>query len=517
MMIYDGSIRPREIVIVGGGLEGWLTASLIKAYMIKRGLGDQSQVTLIESPEMPFLNHSPIGLGEGSWPTMRQTLQTIGIEEERFMRLSRASFKQGSRYIAWRANHQNYDHPFDIHAHFKPRNRLYSAIQMEEDLARLISCQPKMIDRNLAPKLSTNPAYQGVLNYGYHFDTIELTKLLIEHATTQLKIHRHIDKIDQINSNERGYLTSLSLASGRQIKGQLFVDCSGLQGQLIKRHFKAPWYTLKGSIFNNALINTHVPYMQYEQPILSATYLTAWEAGWSWDMNLAHRRSVGIAYCDLLCSEDQARQQLENYLFQHCKLSLNASRSAIMQSVRFESGYHEVFWLKNCVAVGMSSGFVEPLEASAFVVLERSALKLAKAISIQKLNLTQVVEDYNEDLLETWQELAIFLKLHYLSSQRQDPYWRTHQDQSTWPDGLAEIVSMSENKIRTNLSKLSTSVFPLASYACVLHGMTGAQGIQFSHGNSQSLDHVLKAKMKDELSLCRELRSHRSKINDYKK
>ena len=509
--MHHAQLRPKDIVIVGGGAAGWLTACLVSHYLIKRG-HEGCSVVVIESPDVPVLN-----VGEGTWPTMRRTLQLIGIDEELLMRRCRASYKQGSRFLGWRDGRDVYDHPFDLHASFKDQRALLSAARMNEPFARLTSSQPSVIDRDLSPKRADDPAYQGMLTYGYHLDSGELIKLLAEHAKSQLKVKRIEAHIEQVESDARGNICRLKTRSGLEVTGQLFIDCTGAHGLLIKRHFKTRWRGLKGHLFNNAAITAHAPYLRFEQPIYSATYATAWEQGWIWDINMAHRRGVGLLFCDELCSDEQARRRLEDYLFERCGLSLGGARSVQTDVVRFESGYHESFWVKNCVAVGMSAGFVEPLEASALVLVERCALKVAKAITIQEFDLERSATEYNEDLTSAWQELTIFLKLHYALSQREERYWKIHQNPATWPEALTEMISNRKGVSTVDLSQIKRSLFKPFSYLCVTRGMGAIPRSTTEADELSTLSSMIESKAMEELILCRALPSNRSVLRKHRR
>lgn len=509
--MYHPNRHPKHIVIVGGGTTGWLTACMVSHYLIKRRHLNAT-VTLIESPEAATLK-----TGEGSWPTMRQTLRLIGVQEDVFLRRCRASFKQGTRLIGWRDPQHTFDHPFEVHASFKSRSALLSASYADEPFCRLVSCQPNVIDRNLAPKRVSDAPYQGALNYGYHLDSTELSQLLSEHAQTALRVQHVIGDVEHVLTDIRGNLSALRTRSGQEVSGTFFIDCSGAQGRLIKRHFKTRWRSLKGSLFNNTMITAHAPYLRYEQPILSATYATAWEDGWIWDINMSHKREVGVVYCEEFCNEERARRRLESYLFQSCGLSLGGARSVETQKLHFESGYYETPWVKNCVAIGAAAGMIEPLESSALGLVERCALRVAKALTIQQIDLARAAEEYNEELTEAWRELTLFLKLPFALSRREERYWRIHQNRTTWPEELSALFSSAGAALSGELSQLRGSLFSTQSYLSVAHGMGAVPLERSSKAKGSPYQDLLKVKLRDEMSLCRELPSNRALLKRYKR
>jgi len=512
------SERPRRVIVVGGGAAGWISACLMRAYLIQRGLGERCQVTLVESPDVQTL-----GVGEGSWPSLRQTLRKIGVEEAELMRRCAASFKQGSRFIDWRAPGHVYDHPFHVESRLNSvkSEQLLEAFyaQDERPFASFVSPQPAVCDRALAPKSPQALPFEGELSYGYHLDSDKLTELLAEHGVARLGVVHRKEHIERVELGPEGEISTLWTRARQRLSAELFVDCSGSRGLLIKQTLQSPWRSVREQLLNNSALATQAPYSGAQQPILSMTHATAFEAGWIWDICLANRRGVGVVYSDEYADQALAQQALERYLTQRCGLQHGSVRSLSTRSISFEPGYHEACWVKNCVAIGQSAGFVEPLEASALMLVEKNATALAKAISVQELRLDESAQLMNQVTSSLWDHLVRFLKLHYALSERRDSaYWRAQRDRYSWPRGLSELVSTLQSPHPPLRAALRGSPFSAFSYLCVSLGMGSGQArdVLRSEGlPNEELSALISELKGQKAQLMQRLLSNRDLLNYY--
>ena len=225
----------RHVVIVGGGSAGWLTAAVIAAE--HGGKSDTGlQVTVVESPDV-----APIGVGEGTWPTMRDTLRAIGVLESDFIRECDASFKQGSRFDGWvdGTEADRYYHPFVLPFGYTEANLVagWSARHPNRPFAGVVSFQPHLCARNRAPKQASTPEYAAVANYAYHLDAGKFSLFLRKHCTERLGVTHISDHVVDVVADESGDIASLQLKDHGVIPGDLFVDCTGMQALLIGQHF----------------------------------------------------------------------------------------------------------------------------------------------------------------------------------------------------------------------------------------------------------------------------------------
>jgi len=460
-----GSIK--HVVIAGGGSAGWLTAGVIAADHCAAA-GSGLQVTVIESPDV-----GPIGVGEGTWPTMRDTLRRIGVRESDFLRECDASFKQGSRFNRWRdgADGDYYFHPFVLPQGYTETNLVAGWLQRHANVpfADLVSFQPHLCVQNKAPKQAATPEFAAVANYAYHLDAGKFGMFLRKHCTERLGVRLMLDHIVGIESHPNGDIAALQTRSQGPLAADLFVDCTGLQSLLLGRHYQAPFVSQKHVLFNDSALALQVPYPDDNSPIASQTVSTAQSSGWIWDIGLPTRRGIGHVYSSAHISDDQAEAELRRYVEQVA----GAANSGTARKLTFEPGYRQHFWHRNCVAIGLSAGFIEPLEASALALVELSAAMLSDQMPATREAMDIVARRFNDSFTYRWERVIDFLKLHYVLSRRTtSAFWRDNLAPASVPDRLSELLVLWRHQppSRYDLHRIE-EVFPSASYQYVLYGM----------------------------------------------
>ena len=216
-----------RIVILGGGTAGWLTAATLAAEH-----GAALDITLVESPDIPI-----IGVGEGTWPSMRTTLQKIGISEKTLLKECDATFKQGTEFIGWlsEAEAHAYYHPFSLPADYASVNLAehWLASNVTSDFCATVTPQAGVISTSRAPKALGVPEFAFQFNYGYHFDAAKLSQLLCDHAVGALGVNHLLANLAGVERGVSGAINALTLDNGTSVTGDLFVDCSGQRGLLI--------------------------------------------------------------------------------------------------------------------------------------------------------------------------------------------------------------------------------------------------------------------------------------------
>ena len=462
----------RQVVIVGGGSAGWLTAGLIAADHATTASAREGeprlQVTLLEAPGIP-----PIGVGEGTWPSMRDTLRRIGLREADLVRGADASFKQGSRFIGWAdgSRGDQYHHPFVLPQGHGDADLVSAWLSRHpaRAFAELVSYQPHLCDRGLAPKQPGTPEYAAVANYGYHFDAGKFGVLLRAHCIAQLGVHHVLDEVVAVRSHDNGDIAALETRAHGALAGDLFIDCTGLPSLLLGRHYGVPLVSQRHVLFNDRALAVPVPYAQPDHPIASQTLATAQRGGWVWDIGLPTRRGVGHVYSSAHTSDDEAEAALRAYLG---PAGQRADLPAPRQ-LRFEPGYRARFWHRNCVAVGLSAGFIEPLEASALALVEMSAAMISAQLPADRDEMDTVARDFNEAFGYRWQRVIDFLKLHYVLTRRTETdYWRDHVRDESVPERLRELLRLWRHRPPSRLDfPRIDEVFPSASWQYVLYGM----------------------------------------------
>jgi len=451
------------IVIVGGGTAGWLAACLIAARANPAG-SPPIAVTLIESPDIPT-----IGVGEGTWPTMRRTLERIGLSEADFLIACDASFKQGSRFTGWRTGgpDDTYYHPFVAPVDGAPRDVVSAWADGGRPFAEAVGPQPRVCALDLAPRQRTMPGYAGALNYAYHLDAGKLAALLARHATERLGVRYVRDHVVGVDMADSGDIAAVRTRESGAVSGDLFLDCTGHAALLIGEQYGVPFVDRSDMLFNDRALAVQVP-VAPGSAIASATNATAHDAGWIWDIGLPTRRGVGCVYASAFTSDEAAAETLAGYL-----------RGAGMDAdglpfrrLTFRSGHRARFWERNCLAVGLSAGFLEPLEASAIVLIELSLDALLENFPATRSAMDIHARRFNDLFRYRWDRIVEFLKLHYVLSARDQPYWRAHREPASIPPRLVELLQLWRHQppSRADLPMMD-EIFPTASYQYVLYGM----------------------------------------------
>jgi hypothetical protein len=457
-----------SVVIVGGGTAGWLTAGRIAAQH-RTQTGSTISVTLVESPTIPI-----IGVGEGTWPTMRSTLMKLGISETDFIRECDASFKQGAKFARWVTGTPDdfYYHPLMLPQGFGKTNMaahwqaLRNEQQLQESFSAATCFQEAICELGLAPKMITTPEFNSVANYAYHLNAGKFSTFLQKHCTEKLGVLHVLADVVSINSADNGDIRSVTTAQAGEISGDLFVDCTGFQSLLLGQHLQVPFVDCSDVLFIDNALAVQIPYDSDDAPIASHTISTAQDAGWIWDIGLIHRRGVGHVYSSRHTSEDQATAKLAAYIGP-------AFNNASLRKIPLPCGHRDIFWKNNCVAVGLSAGFLEPLEASALVLVELSASMIAEQLPACRAVMDITAKRFNETFRYRWDRIIDFLKLHYILSKRTDnTFWIDNRDPATIPASLQELMQLWRYQPPGDHDFTSNNeVFPAASYQYVLYGM----------------------------------------------
>ena len=457
----------KRLVIVGGGSAGWLTAGVIAAeHRAKEGAG--LEVTLLESPDV-----APIGVGEGTWPTMRDTLRKIGVSEADFLRNCDASFKQGSKFDRWVSGreHDYYFHPFVLPQGYLETNLVAGWVKRHgtTPFADLVSFQPHLCAQGKAPKQAATPEYAAVANYAYHLDAGKFGTFLRDHCVANLGVRHVSDHMTGVEAGPNGDIAAVVTRDHGAIAGDLFVDCTGLNSWLLGGHFGVPFVPQGHVLFNDTALALQVPYASEDAPIASHTISTAQPNGWIWDIGLPTRRGVGHVFSSTHTSVEAAERELLAYV----ERTSGAKVAALPRKLTFKPGYRREFWHRNCVAIGLSAGFIEPLEASALALVELSAAMLSDEMPATRAAMDIVSRRFNDFFTYRWERVIDFLKLHYVLSQREDSdFWRDNRRAESIPERLSDLLLLWRHQppSRYDLHRVE-EVFPSASYQYVLYGM----------------------------------------------
>lgn len=458
------------VLIVGGGTAGWLTACFL-AKQLGAGRPDGVPVTLVESPEIGI-----IGVGEGTFPSIRGTLAAIGIDEARFIQACSATFKQGISFRHWvrapgQAGPASYFHPFSQPSQRQGGFELLpywlagdAGAVGNPGFAAAVTMQQRVADAAHGPKRVHDPDFLGPLNYAYHFDAARFAALLAEHGRT-LGVRHVLGNVERVELDAQGMIGAVHTAEHGALRAGLYVDCTGFRARLIGEALGAPFKRLDDVLFVDRAVTLQVPYATPDAPIPSYTISTAHEAGWTWDIGLQRRRGIGYVYSSRHTDDARAEQALRGYIGAGTD-GLEARRLAL------QVGYRETQWVGNCVAVGLSGGFLEPLESSGIGLIEAAAY-LIGFLFPHGGEFAPAARQFNAQMRERYERIVDFIKLHYCLTQRADSrFWIDNADPASIPDSLRDRLEQWKTRPPHRLDFVTDlEMYPPSSWQYVLYGM----------------------------------------------
>jgi tryptophan halogenase len=402
--------RVRRIVIVGGGTAGWMTA----AACAKLLEGSDYSLDLIESDEI-----GTIGVGEATIPPITTFNRTLGIDENELMRATQASFKVGIEFVDWTRLGHSYIHPFGaygvdmhgIHFHHFWLRHVAAGGNLSHDCfnSSAMAARAGRFARPLPTERSPLPP----LTYAYHFDAALYAAFLRKFAEAR-GVRRHEGRVVDVRlDGESGWIEAVALADGRLISGDLFVDCSGFRGLLIEQTLQAGYEDWTEWLPCDRAVAVPCERLETTTPY---TRSTAREAGWQWRIPLQHRIGNGYVYCSQFVDDDRATQLLLS--------RLDGAPRADPRQLRFTAGRRKEVWKKNCVAIGLASGFLEPLESTSIHLIQSAIGRLMFLFPGRDYD-PATIATYNELARTEMEEIRDFLLLHYKATERVDtPFWR---------------------------------------------------------------------------------------------
>lgn len=504
-----------KVIIVGGGTAGWLTANILASQLSNKDeLG--IEICLVESPNIPT-----IGVGEGTVPTMRQTLKMIGINENEFITECDATFKQSINFVDWLYKpEKNKNHAYQHLFHYPARPGFditpywlldYQTTIKYEDL---VSAQGQACRLGLGPKKITNKEFDSVLDYAYHLDAAKFSKLLTTHGTTKHGIKHILSEVIAVNKAPSGDILSITTDTAGVIEGDLFIDCTGFACLLLGKALGVEFEDKNDVLFVDNAVTMQVPYSDANSPIASSTISTAHEAGWTWDIGLTQRRGTGYVYSSQYTNHDRAEQILRDYIGP-------ASEQLECRKIPMRIGYREEFWRNNCIAIGLSAGFLEPLEATAILLIEATAKMLVDQFPANKQAIPHSAKILNKTTRYGWDRVIDFIKLHYFLSRRTDSqFWIDNTDPKTAPDSLLDKLESWRYRAPAESDFFSKyEVFQLENYQYVLYGMdfqtnlVDTKNRYFKHSSAEKFYQNMS---KHTDILLKNLPMHRDLINQIK-
>ena len=443
----------RQVVIVGGGTAGWMSAAALS----KRLNGREVAITLIESDEI-----GTVGVGEATIPHLAVFNAMLGVNEDEFLAACQGTFKLGIEFVDWGAKGERYFHPFGPHGH-DLRGVHFHQLYLSEAKTRALpdirewsmSAVAASLDRFARPGPEARlPLSQ--LAYAFHFDA-SLYAFFLRGRAEEGGVTRIEGKIVDVAINgSTGHVQSLTLNDGRRIDGDLFIDCSGFRGLLIEDKLKtgyedwSRWLPCDRAVaVPTSLTGPPEPYVR----------CTARSAGWQWRIPLQHRMGNGLVYSSAHQSRDEAEASL--------LANLEAEPSSQPRHLAFIAGRRRKAWNANVVSLGLASGFIEPLESTSIHLIQVGITKLLALFPDKRFDPTER-DEYNRQMQDMAEDIRDFIILHYSATRRQDSeFWHYCRTMDV-PDKLASKLDLWRSKGR--IFREGAELFGTPSWVAVLLG-----------------------------------------------
>ncbi len=416
----DSDKHPLRVLIVGGGTAGWMSAAGIASLLGDAGL----EITLIESEAIGI-----VGVGEATLPHLRFFNQTIGIDEYDFMAATRATVKLGIEFADWGRKGDSYIHPFGEYGlsndgigfqHFWRKHA--------SELGRICDFSLPVVAAEMGkfePPSADERSVKSTYRFAYQFDATRYAPYLRKHAEAQ-GVTRIEGRVVSVSQHQDGYIKSVQLEDGREYGADLFIDCSGFRGLLIEQALETGyddwthWLPCDRAVAAPCV---------HQGPVLPYTRATAREAGWQWRIPLQHRTGNGHVYASAFTTDQEAEERLVT--------TLEGDLLADPRVLRFQTGKRRKLWNKNVIAIGLSGGFLEPLESTSIYLIQQGITYLMELFPNGN-DVSVLRTEYNRMMDMEFDRIRDFLILHYNATERNDTEFWNEMRTLKVPDTLEE-------------------------------------------------------------------------------
>ena len=423
-----------SVVIVGGGTSGWMCAAAIA-----RISPPNTTITLVESEDIGV-----IGVGEATIPTLMEFNNFLGIKESDLLRECQGTFKLGIDFVDWYQKGKSYFHPFGFYGRDTPEFSFHQLwLRLNEmskngsapadaagDISEYNLCTVASRLGRFSPPNGGADSILSTMRYAYHFDSARYGQMLRRYAEQKnvIRVEGKVTRVEQ--DTDSGLITSVTLENSHVLAGELFVDCSGFKSLLINGAMKSEFIDWSHYLPCDSAIALQTELSGAPSPF---TRSTADDAGWRWRIPLQTRMGNGHVYSSQFMSQEDALQRLIN--------GVEGKPLTEPLPLKFQTGHRKAFWEKNCIAIGLAGGFIEPLESTSIHLAQMGIQRLVNLWPGRGCNSAEIAE-YNRLMTADYQRLRDFIVLHYHATQRQDSeFWRYVKNMPI-PDTLASKLEI---------------------------------------------------------------------------
>jgi tryptophan halogenase len=472
-------MRTFKVMIVGGGTAGWMTAAYLR-----KALDRNIEIKVVESPSV-----NTIGVGEATFSTLQLFFQFLELKEEEWMPQCHASYKLGIKFVDWNQERRHFYHPFQRYETIQGRSLAEWWLKLkrfDEPFDYACFTVPSICDALRSPRYMDGRVFDhkvdGYLNgngpekvqvledlkiqypYAYHFDAGLVAKFMAGYARKRGVLHL-MDDVLNVNLAPDGSIGSLTTKNNGELKADLYVDCTGFRGLLINKALGEPFISFSDSLLCDSAIAMQVPSDGKNEGINPYTTATALTCGWVWNIPLFQRIGTGYVYCSAFSSPEDAEAEFRSHLGSH-------SNGVKASHIKMRIGRNRNSWVKNCVAIGLSSGFVEPLESTGIFFIQHGIEELVNYFPSTEIN-EQSTKSYNKAVADCIDGVREFLTLHYVASSRADtPFWKATKHDIKVPPDLAGRLALWRHRLPTNKTiNPNYHGFEAYSYSVMLLGL----------------------------------------------
>ena len=442
-----------KLVIVGGGTSGWMTAAALS-----KVLKGRYDITLIESDEI-----STIGVGEATIPMISLFNRMLDFDEDEFVRETQASFKLGIEFVNWARLGDRYIHGFgvigqdnwtvDFHQYWLKQYQAGKASELERYSINTMAC---LQNKFMRPRADMPNSPLSHIAYAFHFDASLYARFLRKYSEAR-GVVRQEGKVVKVTQREgNGHVRAVTLQSGQEVEGELFIDCSGFRALLIEGTLKTGYEDWSHWLpCDRALA---VPCVSAKE-LTPYTRATARSAGWQWRIPLQHRIGNGHVYSSKFISDDEATAVLMS--------NLDGAPLAEPRPIRFQTGKRKLAWNKNVVSIGLACGFIEPLESTSIHLVQMGIAHLLTFFPASGFS-QQDTDQYNRVMSQEYEWVRDFIILHYKATERTDtPFWNYCREMAI-PPSLQQRIDLFKSHGR--VYREGSELFMKVSWLQVMHG-----------------------------------------------